>query len=110
MNVAITKFFAAIAALLQSLIGLTEQIDQGIGMLDVAVKDAAKRQKIRSAVDMKDYAKDYAKQYAKRVATSDAEIAAFRAQSPEHAASYDEAYNEAILAINKRLGEDRKSE
>lgn len=108
MNIAITKFFAAIAALLQSLIGLTEQIDQAIGMMDVAVKDAAKRQKIRSAVDMQDYARNYAKEYAKRVATSEAEIAAFRAQSPEHAASYDEAYNEAIKAINRRLGEDKK--
>lgn len=91
---AIGAVFAALQALMLSLIGLFRVADRGVSMLEEATEAAHKRQTIRSRVDMRDYAKQYAQQAALRRSEQNLRIAEYCARSDAHLREYTEAFDE----------------
>lgn len=105
---ALGAVFAAVQALMLSLIGLFRAADRGADMLSEAAEAAHKRQRIRSRVDMRDYALSYAQQAALRRADQNLRIAEYCARSEHHAREYSEAFNE-LWQLAKAAAEEAES-
>lgn len=91
---ALGSVFGALQALMLSLIGLFRAADRGADMLSTAAEAAHKRQKIRTKVDMRDYAKQYAQQAALRRAENNLRIAEYCSRSEDHHREYSQAFEE----------------
>lgn len=105
---ALGSVFGAIQALMLSLIGLFRAADRGADMLSTAAETAHKRQKIRSRVDMRDYALQYAQQAALRRAEQNLRIAEYCARSEAHHREYSQAFEE-LWKIAKAASEEAES-
>jgi len=100
--------FGAIQALMLSLIGLFRAADRGADMLSTAAEVAHKRQKIRSRVDMRDYALQYAQQAALRRAEQNLRIAEYCSRSEAHNREYSQAFSE-LWKIASTAAEEAES-
>lgn len=106
---ALGAVFAALQALMLTLIGLFKAADRGADMLSTAAEVAHKRQKIRAKVDMRDYALSYAQQAALRRADQNIRIAEYCARSEAHNREYSEAFHELWKIASAAAEEAEKS-
>jgi len=105
---ALGAVFAAVQALMLSLIGLFRAADRGADMLSTAAEIAHKRQKIRAKVDMKDYALQYTQQAALRRAEQNLRIAEYCSRSEAHNREYSQAFSE-LWKIASAAAEEAES-
>lgn len=105
---ALGSVFAAVQTLMFSLIGIFRAVDRGADMLSEAAEVAHKRQKIRSRVDMRDYAKSYAQEAAQRRAEQNLRIAEYCARSDAHLREYSQAFEE-LWQIAKAAAEEAEA-
>ena len=105
---ALGSVFGAVQALMLSLIGLFRAADRGADMLSTAAEAAHKRQKIRTKVDMRDYAKQYAQQAALRRAENNLRIAEYCSRSEDHHREYSQAFEE-LWQLAKAAAEEAEA-
>lgn len=97
------SIFGAIKTLMGTTVGALHTVDKTIGMADTMVSDAAERQQIRSAIDMRSYRDTYHEQAALRRAEGKKAVSEFVAKSPEHAMLYTNAYNDLAEALREKM-------
>lgn len=90
--------FGAVVSSADAVTNTLSAANQGIGMLNRSVSDAAENQVVRSEYDKKLFKATVRQDKAKELATSRLEIKQFMGQSADHAALYEAAFDELDLA------------
>lgn len=88
------SIFGAITTTANTFSNSLDAVNNGVGMLNKMVTDAAQRQSIDSKLDMANYKKLAIQTKSQDLATSRLQAKTWMAQSPDHASMYEQAFSE----------------
>lgn len=105
-----SALFGAISALFNSIVGLTDTVDKGIGMLDRFVTDEAEKQSLRSDFEVALFEETFEAEYAKKLDLARAGITAYIGQSNERAEGFHAAMADLQAVVEKRQASRKSKE